>query len=106
MDGSLFQVDIVSDRDCTRLLCRGELDGASLPKLRRCLDDLLAARALRVEIDLEEVKALDTRAISTIVAAHERFRSRRGQLYIGRCSDGLERMLESRALRFLRSASA
>ncbi|NDD27971.1 MAG: anti-sigma factor antagonist [Proteobacteria bacterium] len=101
LDGSLFQVDIVSDRDCTRLLCR-----ASLPKLRRCLDDLLAARALRVEIDLEEVKSLDTRAISTIVAAHERFRSRRGQLYIGRCSDGLDRLLESRALRFLRCASA
>lgn len=101
-----FEVDVISEAEGTRICCKGELDVATAPVFERCLENLLYDRQLRVELDLSELRCLDSSGVSALVAAHERFRARRGSLHIRRSNPRIDRLLEILALRHLQGASA
>lgn len=101
-----FEVDVISEAEATRIRCKGELDVATTPAFEKCLENLLYDRQLRIELDLSELHHLDSSGVSALVAAHERFRARRGSLHIRRSNPRIDRLLEILALRHLQSASA
>lgn len=101
-----FQVDVIAAPEATHLRCTGELDIATTPVFEACLDTLLSERRFRVELDLSAVRCLDSSGVSALVAAHERFRARRGTLYIGRSNPRIDRLLDLLALRHLQRIPA
>ena len=101
-----FELDVISEPESTRLLCKGELDVATTPVFEKCLENLLYDRHLRVELDLSEVRCLDSSGVSALVAAHERFRARRGSLHIRRSNPRIDRLLDLLALRHLHRTGA
>ena len=92
-----------SGNDLT-LEIRGDLDIAAARALGRELDDLLDAATGRARVDLSGVQFMDSSALSALVRAHERARTRGQHLELANPSPacakvlsitGLDRVFES-----------
>ncbi len=73
---------------------RGELDLYTACDLKEVFADSIAAGRIRIIVDLGETTFLDTSALSVLVAAFKRLRSRGGALAIANANDRIARSFE------------
>ena len=67
-----FRVDVAQERGAVRICPVGELDMATIGRLRGHLDEALGAGSGHVTLDLRETTFLDSSALHLAVEAHER----------------------------------
>ena len=72
----------------------GELDLASEPAFRACVDGVLAQRGTHLVLDLDEVTFMDARGLAALVAARNRALATCGSLRVTRNSRSVVRLLE------------
>lgn len=77
-----FSIELnVDDVRAVVLVC-GEVDYGTLPKLRECLDQLLGRGLERIDLDLREVRFIDSGGLGLLMAAHKRLEAAGGTLRI------------------------
>jgi anti-anti-sigma factor len=67
IDASRFDISTEVDDGLARLRLSGELDIASLQRLQGAVDDVLAAGAQRVQIDLSELTFVDSSGLRQFI---------------------------------------
>ena len=65
-----------------RLAIEGELDAVSVSDLRGELDKLLAGRPQRVEIDLSQLRMVDSSGVGALVSLYKRVRAQGGDVAV------------------------
>ena len=77
-DGSAFTVEIRDAEGPVVVILSGELDLATAPELRECLQSLGTDRPRDVLVDLASLTFIDSTGISVLVMACKRTRSQGG----------------------------
>lgn len=70
----------------------GELDVVSAPELERCLDGLLAEAPIRVMLDLNALRFVDSAGVSVLIKAKQDFQDDGRTLVLRRPTEQLERV--------------
>ena len=73
---------------------RGEVDVATAPQLRECLQRVIADGASTIVLDLLSVTFLDSTALGVVVAAHKRCCALGGELRVVAADSHLARIFE------------
>ena len=76
------------------VVVRGEIDMQTASQLERALDDVIAADARLVTIDLEQVDFLDSSGLRVILGASNTLSEQDGRLVLEGASAAVERVLE------------
>jgi anti-sigma B factor antagonist len=71
-----------SDTGVTRLAIEGELDAVTVSDLRTDIEKLLAQRPNRVEIDLSQLRMVDSSGVGALVALYKRVRAQGGDVAV------------------------
>jgi anti-sigma B factor antagonist len=91
-------MSVEHDHATTIVTLRGELDVATVPRLRSMVAGLLATGHLDVVLDLHELASCDSTALDVLVGIHQRLDDEGGHLQLrGACARVL-RVLEITAL--------
>lgn len=77
-----FSCELFVDEVPAVVLVSGEVDFASVPKLRECLDQLIDRELERVDLDLRNVRFMDSVGLGLLVATHKRLEAIGGTLRI------------------------
>lgn len=75
------------DSGATRISIVGELDIISAPELRAAVDDLLAGKPARVEVDLSALRLLDSSGVGALVSLYKRVSAQGGQVIMSGLRD-------------------
>lgn len=89
----LLRVDCSSEADTARIVADGEIDLATVNKLRSAVTEALQRGARHLTVDLDKVTYIDSSGLGMLIGAHKRTASNGGTLTI-RCS-------QARVLRLL-----
>lgn len=89
----LLRVDCSSEADTARIIADGEIDLATVNKLRSAVTELIAQGARHLTVDLDRVTYIDSSGLGMLIGAHKRMASSGGNLTI-RCA-------QARVLRLL-----
>src|SRR5262245_18072824 len=74
---------IVTGEDGTlRLMLTGELDVLSVLDLRPVLDTLVSGRPPKVEVDLSQLRIVDSSGVGALVSLYKRVRAQGGDLVV------------------------
>ena len=87
-----FDVRVDESSDEVIVAIGGELDLATVPELRRSLDDVLG-RARRVVIDLDALTFVDSSGIGALVSVQKDVAALGHELVVRRCSAPVRRVL-------------
>ena len=71
---------ISDDGTTTFLRIRGELDALSAPELRPALDKLVDERHPEVDVDLSELRLIDSSGVGALVSLYKRVRANGGSV--------------------------
>lgn len=93
-----FATPVRFDVDEVIVEVRGELDTATAPLLQDLLDQLMAAGARRVVVDLSEATFVDSTGLGALLSAHRRMQADHGQLVLSQPLPATRRLLELTAL--------
>jgi anti-anti-sigma factor len=74
------------------LALSGELDAVSAPELAECLEQELARPHLRVMLDLNELRFVDSAGVSVLIKAKQDFEANGRTLVLRRPTEQLERV--------------
>jgi anti-anti-sigma factor len=77
-----FRCEVVPDRACVRVQPIGELDMATVPKLRRTLDELRDSGFDDLVLDLGGVRFMDSTGLRLLVAARSDVQAGGGRLRV------------------------
>jgi anti-sigma B factor antagonist len=77
----------VGDAGTTKLSIVGELDIVSVVDLRAAIEELLAGRPARVEVDLSALRLLDSSGVGVLVSLYKRVRAQGGQVVMSGLRD-------------------
>lgn len=77
-----FRCDLVPERESVRVQPVGELDMATVPELRRTLDDLLDTGFRDLVLDLARVRFMDSTGLRLLVAARSDVHGAGGRLTV------------------------
>lgn len=89
----LLCVDSSSEADTARIVADGEVDLATVNKLRSAVTEMVKQGARHLTVDLDKVTYIDSSGLGMLIGAHKRMASTGGTLTI-RCS-------QARVLRLL-----
>jgi anti-sigma B factor antagonist len=89
----LLRVDSTYEADHATIIAAGEIDLATVNKLRSAITDAMQRGALHLTLDLAEVSYIDSSGLGTLIGAHKRLASAGGTLVV-RCA-------QARVLRLL-----
>jgi len=92
--GSGLAIDEVADGDEAVLTVAGELDLDSAPRLRRRLQETMAAGRVHMVVDLAALSFIDSTGISVLVEVHKDACRRGGGLVVRSPSPAVRRLLE------------
>jgi anti-anti-sigma factor len=81
-DWEPFRCEVLPERDVVRVQPVGELDMATVPELRRTLDELLEAGFRRLDLDLARVVFMDSSGLRLLVAARSDVKAAGGELTV------------------------
>ncbi len=81
----LLRVEHLVSGDTAAITAVGEIDLATVNKLRSAITTVLAADVRHVVLDLDQVTYIDSSGLGTMVGAHKRITASEGTLTI-RCS--------------------
>jgi anti-sigma B factor antagonist len=70
----------VTEGGATRLAIEGELDAVTVSDLRAEIENLLAKRPNRVEVDLSSLRMLDSSGVGALVSLYKRVRGYGGEV--------------------------
>jgi anti-sigma B factor antagonist len=70
----------------------GELDAVSAPELEQCLDEVLAETPVRVMLDLNGLRFVDSAGVSVLIKAKQDFQAGGRTLVLRRPTEQLERV--------------
>src|SRR4051794_23533647 len=73
---------IVAKDGTTHLAIDGQLDAVSVSDLRAEIDKLVAARPKVVEVDLSELRLIDSSGVGALVSLYKRVRTQGGDVVI------------------------
>ncbi len=91
--GRMFEMEVRSDTDRSRVALIGELDLASAPHLQRVLDELCRKGSQEIVLDLARLDFLSAIGLEVFVRADERLRAAGGRLIIIRPGSRTRRVL-------------
>lgn len=89
----LLRVDSSAEADTALIVADGEIDLATVNKLRSAVTELMTQGARHLTVDLDKVTYIDSSGLGMLIGAHKRMASTGGTLTI-RCS-------QARVLRLL-----
>ena len=99
----LLRVDCSSEADTAWIVADGEIDLATVNKLRSAVAEMVAQGARHLTVDLDKVTYIDSSGLGMLIGAHKRMASSGGTLTI-RCAQarvlrllsitGLDRVLQ------------
>jgi anti-sigma B factor antagonist len=72
----------VTEGGATRLAIEGELDAVTVSDLRAEIENLLAKRPNRVEVDLSSLRMLDSSGVGALVSLYKRVRANGGEVVV------------------------
>jgi anti-sigma B factor antagonist len=77
-----MKFEIVTKDGVQNLSIEGQLDALSVSDLRLELDKLVAARPKSVEVDLSQLRLIDSSGVGALVSLYKRVRSQGGNVVI------------------------
>ncbi len=87
-------LDVAEQGDASVLAVSGEVDVATVPRLREQLHGLVAGGSRRIVVDLERVDFLDSTGLGVLVGALKRVRSNDGELVLVCTSPRIRKVFE------------
>jgi anti-anti-sigma factor len=75
-----FRCEVVPERESVRVQPVGELDMATVPKLRQALEELVDAGFRRLVLDLARVRFMDSTGLRLLIAARSDVHAGGGRL--------------------------
>ena len=72
----------INEAGVIRLSIEGELDAVTVPDLRGEIEKLLARQIGRVEVDLSQLRMLDSSGVGALVSLYKQVRSRGGEVVV------------------------
>jgi anti-sigma B factor antagonist len=82
-----FTISTTADDGSVRLAIEGELDAVSVSDLRSDLEQLLARRPPRVEVDLARLRMVDSSGVGALVSLYKRARAQGGTVVVSGLRD-------------------
>lgn len=77
----------------TRLICRGRLNMAAAPDVRRLVDEVLASGRAHVVVDLVDTTFIDSSGLGALIAGLKAARQAAGDLRIANASEQVRMVL-------------
>ena len=87
-------LDVTEREGCAVLAVSGEVDVATVPRLREQLHALVASGTPRIVVDLDAVDFLDSTGLGVLVGALKRVRSNGGELALVCTSPRIRKVFE------------
>ncbi|CAN5437444.1 anti-sigma factor antagonist BldG [soil metagenome] len=87
-------LDVLERGDASVLAVSGEVDVATVPRLREQLHSLVAQGSPRIVVDLERVDFLDSTGLGVLVGALKRVRANGGELALVCTSSRIRKVFE------------
>lgn len=94
-----FSVDVEPERDVVRVCPRGDVDLATVGRLREQVDELIGAGFLRVVLDLRGVTFLDSTGLRLVLELYRRSRADGWDLLIIEGPADVQRVFDVTGLR-------
>jgi len=76
-----YEISTTAD-GTTRLSIKGELDVLSVPDLRPEMDGLISRRLPRIEVDLSQLRMIDSSGVGAVVSLYKRSRAQGGHVRV------------------------
>jgi anti-sigma B factor antagonist len=83
-----------SGHDCHRILLTGDVDMATAPMLDERVDTLVRDGKHKLEIDLTQVKFIDSKGLASLVSTHRKLRGEGKSLVLSGVAPSVMRILE------------
>lgn len=94
-EGKLFEVKSSEPREhVARLALHGELDLMTAPALRAAIDTATGTGYTRLEIDLSDLRFIDSTGIQLLVDAHRRMTAKSGETVVANPTAHVAKVLE------------